>query len=160
MQYHRAWGRSPTCRSRSLRLRAGPEPPARRCAPPCYPFESWRSEFARNLALRICEDRGIEDYGRLRALVNGDHIYLRLCQLFEAADARYNSGLFHFKREKDRHEALDELTLALELDDKLLRDILRGLYYPDSPYEFSVLSADILGQKRGAGGVHYPEHNS
>ena len=32
------------------------------------------------------------------------------------------------------------------LDDKLLRDMLRGLYYPDSPYEFSVLSADILGQ--------------
>ena len=78
----------------------------------------------------------------------------------DAADVRYNSGLFHFKREKDRHEAPDELTLALELDDKLLRDILRGLYYPDSPYEFSVLSADILGQKRGAGGVHYPEHSS
>ena len=64
----------------------------------------------------------------------------------DAADVRYNSGLFHFKREKDRHEAPDELTLALELDDKLLRDILRRLYYPDSPYEFSVLSADILGQ--------------
>ena len=133
-------------------------------------IESWRGEFARNLALRnpklsqrqlnfavqrtidriiflrICEDRGIEDYGRLRALVNGDRIYPRLCQLFEAADARYNSGLFHFKRGKDRHEAPDELTLALELDDKLLRDILRRLYYPDSPYEFSVLSADILGQ--------------
>jgi hypothetical protein len=133
-------------------------------------IENWRTELARNLALRnpkltqrelnfaiqriidriiflrICEDRGIEDYGRLRALVNGDRIYPRLCQLFEAADARYNSGLFHFKREKDRHEAPDELTLALELDDKFLRDILRGLYYPDSPYEFSVLSADILGQ--------------
>jgi type I restriction-modification system DNA methylase subunit len=133
-------------------------------------IEGWRLELARNLALRnpklsqrelnfavqriidriiflrICEDRGIEDYGRLRALVNGDRIYPRLAQLFEAADARYNSGLFHFKREKDRHEAPDELTLALELDDKFLRDILRGLYYPDSPYEFSVLSADILGQ--------------
>jgi hypothetical protein len=133
-------------------------------------IENWRAELARNLALRnprltqrelnfavqriidriiflrICEDRGIEDYGHLRALVNGDRIYPRLCQLFEAADARYNSGLFHFKRERDRHEDPDELTLSLELDDKLLRDILRGLYYPDSPYEFSVLSADILGQ--------------
>ena len=133
-------------------------------------IENWRTELARNLALRnprltqrelnfaiqriidriiflrICEDRGLEDYGRLRALVNGDRIYPRLCQLFEAADDRYNSGLFHFKPEKDRHEAPDELTLALELDDQLLRDILRGLYYPDSPYEFSVFSADILGQ--------------
>ena len=27
-----------------------------------------------------------------------------------------------------------------------LKDILKSLYYPDSPYEFSVLPADILGQ--------------
>ena len=27
-----------------------------------------------------------------------------------------------------------------------LKDIIKNLYYPDSPYEFSVLSADILGQ--------------
>ncbi len=100
----------------------------------------------RIIFLRIGEDRGIEDYGRLRAFVNGDRISPRLCQLFEAAAARYNSGLFHFKREKGRHEDPDELTRSLDLDDKLLRDILRSLYYPDSPYEFSVLTADILGQ--------------
>ena len=40
----------------------------------------------------------------------------------------------------------DELTLDLAIDDKVLREILRSLYFPDSPYEFSVLSADILGQ--------------
>ena len=28
----------------------------------------------------------------------------------------------------------------------MLKDILKRLYYPDSPYEFSVLPADILGQ--------------
>src|SRR5208282_606027 len=100
----------------------------------------------RIIFLRICEDRGIEDYGRLRALVNGDCIYPRLTKLFEDADVRYNSGLFHFKKEPGRHEAPDELTLDLDIDDKLLRDILRGLYYPDSPYQFSVLSAGILGQ--------------
>ncbi len=133
-------------------------------------IEGWRKELAQNLALRnaklsqrelnfavqriidriiflrICEDRGIEDYGRLRALVNGDRIYPRLVKLFEQADDRYNSGLFHFKKEPGRHEEPDELTLDLDIDDKLLRDLLRGLYYPDSPYEFSVLSADILGQ--------------
>jgi type I restriction-modification system DNA methylase subunit len=34
----------------------------------------------------------------------------------------------------------------LNLDDKILKDILKNLYYPDSPYEFSVLPSDILGQ--------------
>jgi hypothetical protein len=133
-------------------------------------IETWRADLARNLALRnpklsqrelnfavqriidriiflrICEGRGIEDYGRLRALINGDRIYPRLCQLFEEADTRYNSGLFHFKAEKGRHEPPDELTLALDIDDKLLHDIVKGLYYPESPYVFSALPADILGQ--------------
>ena len=38
------------------------------------------------------------------------------------------------------------LTPSLVLDDKPLKEILGNLYYPDSPYEFSVLPADILGQ--------------
>src|SRR5216117_1088357 len=133
-------------------------------------IEGWRANLARNLALRnprltqrelnfavqriidriiflrICEGRGIEDYGRLQALTNGEPIYPRLAQQFEQADDRYNSGLFHFKREKDRREAPDELTLNLDLDDKLLRDILKSLYYPESPYVFSALPAEILGQ--------------
>jgi hypothetical protein len=79
-------------------------------------------------------------------LRNGERCYPRLCEFFQRADERYNSGLFHFQREKDRPEAPDELTLRLNLDDKVLRDILANLYYPESPYEFSVLSADILGQ--------------
>ncbi len=133
-------------------------------------IEGWRKELAQNLALRntrltqrelnfavqriidriiflrICEDRGIEDYGRLRALVNGERIYPRLTKLFEQADDRYNSGLFHFRKEPGRHEAPDELTLELDIDDKLLRDLLRGLYYPDAPYRFDIVPADILGQ--------------
>ena len=133
-------------------------------------IETWRKELAQNLALRnkqlsqrelnfavqriidriiflrICEGRGIEDYGRLRVLADGDNIYSRLGKLFEQADDRYNSGLFHFRAKQDRHEAPDELTLKLDLDDKLLRDILKNLYYPDSPYVFSALSADVLGQ--------------
>lgn len=32
------------------------------------------------------------------------------------------------------------------MDERVLKDILRRLYYPDSPYEFSVLPSDILGQ--------------
>ena len=101
----------------------------------------------RIIFLRICEDRGIELYGRLMALQNGTQIYQRLFQLFRQADDRYNSGLFHFRPEKERpDDSLDKLTPDLSIDDKVLKDMLKNLYYPDSAYEFSVLPADILGQ--------------
>ena len=132
-------------------------------------IESWRETLARNIALRntvsirelndavqriidriiflrIAEDRGIEDYGVLRSICNGNNTYARLQELFEKADDRYNSGLFHFKPEKGETEPPDRLTPNLIIDDKPLKDILKRLYYPDSPYEFSVLPADILGQ--------------
>lgn len=133
-------------------------------------IEKWRADLARNLAtrnpklsqrdlnfsvqrtidrivfLRICEDRRIEVYGRLQALLNGEHTYARLNRLFREADERYNSGLFHFQKEKDRVEPPDDLTPGLEIDDAVLKRIIRRLYYPESPYEFSVLAADILGQ--------------
>ncbi|HUX30543.1 MAG TPA: N-6 DNA methylase [Thiobacillus sp.] len=132
-------------------------------------IEGWRDLLARNIALRnsdlsqrelnfavqqtidriiflrICEDRGIEPYGRLMALQNGNNVYARLREMFRAADDRYNSGLFHFTKEKSRAGAPDELTLHLEIDDKPLKEIFKNLYYPDCPYEFSVLGADILG---------------
>jgi hypothetical protein len=133
-------------------------------------IEDWRDLLARNIAirnpdltqrelnfavqrtidrivfLRICEDRRIEEYGRLQMQLNGTNVYKRLVQLFSQADDRYNSGLFHFQREKDRHEEPDKLTPNILIDDKPLKDIINRLYYPESPYEFSVLSADILGQ--------------
>ena len=133
-------------------------------------IEFWRETLAKNIALRnpklsqrelnfsvqqtidriiflrICEDRGIEQYGRLQGLLNGTNTYKRLTELFRDADDRYNSGLFHFKEEKERDAEPDTLTLSLTIDDDALKDILKNLYYPDSPYEFSVLPADILGQ--------------
>ncbi len=133
-------------------------------------IEAWREQLARNFALRnpklsqrelnyavqvtidrilflrMCEDRGIEMYGQLLGLVNGPAIYPRLFKIFREADDRYNSGLFYFHTEPGRAEPPDELTPALKLDDKPLKDIITSLYYPESPYEFSVLSAEILGQ--------------
>jgi type I restriction-modification system DNA methylase subunit len=100
----------------------------------------------RLIFLRICEDRGTEDYGRLQAIESGQNTYGRLLDLFAKADDRYNSGLFHFKHEKAENGEPDELTPLLRLDDKPLKDILKNLYYPASRYEFSVISADILGQ--------------
>jgi hypothetical protein len=133
-------------------------------------IERWRELLARNLALRnpslsarelnfavqqtidriiflrICEDRGLEPYGELMGLQNGTQLYARLVQKFLEADRRYNSGLFHFATEKNETSAPDTLTPGLTLDDKVLKDIFKHLYYPDSPYEFSVLPAGILGQ--------------
>ncbi|MCX7003807.1 MAG: restriction endonuclease subunit M, partial [bacterium] len=107
--------------------------------------------------LRMCEDRGIEPHGQLLALTNGAHIYPRLVELFVKADQRYNSGLFHFNvaPASRRHgiaaetaalpESADDLTPRLVLDDKPLKDIFQNLYYPDCPYQFSVLPIQILG---------------
>lgn len=133
-------------------------------------IERWRLEFAKNIAtrnprvtvrdlnssvqriidrivfLRIAEDRGIEPYGRLRDILKGAGVYKRLCSIFEQADARYNSGLFHFNQKEGNAETLDRISLGLKIDDTILRGILGGLYFPESPYEFSVLPSDILGQ--------------
>jgi len=133
-------------------------------------IETWRESLAKNLALRnpklsvhelnfavqrtidrliflrICEDRGVEPYAQLQALLNGQNIYGRLRYIYEQADDRYNSGLFHFHPEKDRAESPDDLTPRLKIDDKVLKDILGRLYYPQSPYEFSVFPTEILGQ--------------
>ncbi len=99
----------------------------------------------RIIFLRMCEDRGMETYGRLKELTEGTGVYRRLQQLFALADDRYNSGLFHFSSEKDRGQP-DKLTHTLALDDKPLKQIFKGLYYPESPYVFNVMPADILGQ--------------
>jgi hypothetical protein len=99
----------------------------------------------RILFLRMCEDRGIEQYEQLLAIKNGREVYRRLGELFEKADAKYNSGLFYFKQEKGRNEAPDELTLGITIPDEPIGWILHNLYYPQSPYEFSVLPAEILG---------------
>jgi hypothetical protein len=132
-------------------------------------IEEWRKKLASNIALRnesldersvnfavqriidrviflrICEDRGIEHVGQLRSLLNGEEVYPRLSKFFRDADDRYNSGLFYFRAEKGRDEPPDELTPGLDVDDATLKQIIRRLYYPDSPYEFTVVSADILG---------------
>jgi type I restriction-modification system DNA methylase subunit len=132
-------------------------------------IEGWRELLARNLAirntaltvpelnyavqmtidrivfLRICEDRGIEPQEQLKALLEQDDIYSGLCGLFRKADTRYNSGLFHFEKEKTQSSSPDGLCLALAIDDKPLKEIIKSLYFP-CPYVFSVIPADILGQ--------------
>ncbi|MEQ8316260.1 MAG: Eco57I restriction-modification methylase domain-containing protein [Phycisphaerales bacterium] len=130
-------------------------------------LESWRAKLAQALArnnslstrqlnhavqliidrivfLRICEDRGVEVAETLRTIAKGKDVYAGLLKHFRAADAKYNSGLFHFDSERGRDDP-DTLTPALNVGDSVLKDIIDNLYYPQSPYAFAVLSADLLG---------------
>jgi hypothetical protein len=94
-----------------------------------------QSYLNRILFLRVCEDRNLEDYQTLLKFANAND-FKALINKFQEADKRYNSGLF------------DQL-----LKDKIVEDvssvfwiIIRQLYYPESPYSFSVFSSDVLGR--------------
>ena len=132
-------------------------------------IEKWRLLLARNIALRnqkknikelnlavqliidrivffrMAEDRGIERYQTLYKLAESDNIYEQLCEVFKKADLKYNSGLFHFNYTPDYSEFVDNITLHLNIDDGVFKEIFKNLYYPNSPYEFSVISPEILG---------------
>ena len=93
-----------------------------------------QSYLNRVLFLRVCEDRNLEEYQTLLKFANAND-FKALIKKFEQADKYYNSGLF------------DQL-----LKDKLVENvssifwtIIKQLYYPESPYSFSVFSSDILG---------------
>ena len=133
-------------------------------------IERWRDLLARNIALRnadidiaglnyavqmtidrivflrICEERDIEPENQLQNITNHDGVYSELCRLFKLADIKYNSGLFHFKKEEEIISPPDDLTLSLVIDNKILKDIISNLYYPKSPYAFLYIPSDILGQ--------------
>ena len=132
-------------------------------------IEKWRLILARNIALRnkdlslselnlavqliidrivffrMAEDRGIERYQTLYKLAQSEGIYEQLCEVFKKADLKYNSGLFHFSYTPDYSEFVDNITLHLNIDDGVFKEIFADLYYPKSPYEFSVISPEILG---------------
>ncbi|GLU43280.1 Eco57I restriction-modification methylase domain-containing protein [Allomuricauda sp. NBRC 101325] len=84
--------------------------------------------------LRICEDRTIEKYETLKGIQN----YGELKALFQQSDKKYNSGLFDFIE--------DNLSLNIEIDADVLIGIFNELYYPLSPYDFSVVDPTILSQ--------------
>jgi hypothetical protein len=55
--------------------------------------------------------------------------------IFTKANVKYNSGLF----------AYEEWIEQVKIEDKVLSNIIVNLYYPECPYEFSVLPIEILG---------------
>ena len=121
--------------------------------------ENWRVELAKNIAknnpdigvynlntvvqriidriifLRIAEDKGIEDEALLLSVAKTANVYEKLIGIFAKANKKYNSGLF----------ADVDWINAVRIDDKALSHIIVNLYYPECPYEFSVLPVEILG---------------
>lgn len=121
--------------------------------------EEWRKELAKNIALRnndidiynlniavqkiidriiflrIAEDKDIEEYEQLFNITKGTEIYKNLNEIFIKANNKYNAGLFKSE------EWLKNLTI----EDKVLSTIIKSLYYPECPYEFSILPIEILG---------------
>lgn len=94
-----------------------------------------QSYLNRIVFLRVCEDRNLEEYKTLLNFADAED-FQALVDKFRAADTRYNSGLF------------DQL-----LSDDIIGNIssvfwqiIKQLYYPESPYSFSVFSSDILGR--------------
>jgi adenine-specific DNA-methyltransferase len=122
-------------------------------------IEGWREALAKNIALRnkeldiyalnhsvqvildriiflrIAEDKNMERYGLLGEIAKKENVYKNLDKLFLKANDKYNSGLF--KPEKWLSD--------LDVDDKIINNIIKYLYYPDCPYELSVLPIEILG---------------
>lgn len=86
------------------------------------------------LFLRVCEDRNIEEYQTLFNYATNED-YAALAAKFQEADRRYNSGLFD-------QSWVDEILGDVK---SVFWEIIQSLYYPESPYSFSVFSSDVLG---------------
>ena len=123
-------------------------------------LDTWRTQLAANIALRnnidedelnfvvqhiidriiflrIAEDRSVEPYGNLQGTIKNGDYYQNLLQQFHTADQKYNSGIFDFGK--------DNVSGNIAIDNKTIKSIIADLYYPQSPYEFSVISVEILG---------------
>ena len=82
--------------------------------------------------LRICEDRNLPLYKTLQKSISIDSMLQKeLEKIIEIADKRY---------------IFKERNIINELDKNILKNIITDLYYPNSPYDFTVISSNILGE--------------
>ncbi len=89
--------------------------------------------------MRVCEDRGVRAWGAMRDTLNrigaeGGDLYGALCADFRDLDREYNGYLFKF-----------HFSESLKVSDHVLADLVRTLYPPDGPWDFSAIGDDILG---------------
>ncbi|MFA5295004.1 MAG: hypothetical protein WC382_05770 [Methanoregulaceae archaeon] len=100
--------------------------------------------IGRILFLRFCEDRGFAEYGLLERTMTGGSAWGRLCGLFGYADDRFGTALFAPSRDQDGTGFPDICSLAI--DDTVVKTIITRLTSPASPYLFSFISPETLGQ--------------
>lgn len=85
--------------------------------------------------VRICEDKNLPLYHNLKeTTADPELLHAKLEELFRAADARYNSGLFSGEN------------IVFDLSNEVIASIIEGLYYPQSPYLFNIIEPNLLGK--------------
>ena len=90
--------------------------------------------------LRVAEARGLEnEYILKNACLEGDNFYKNIVEIFKNADGKYNSGIFDFSK--------DKITIneKFKVDNNVIKKIINELYYPQSPYLFSIIPIEIIG---------------
>lgn len=85
--------------------------------------------------LRICEDRKLPLYKKLYEMAyDRKELQSALTDTFKDADMRYNSGLF--KGENP----------IFNLNSEIIFQIIESLYYPKTPYLFTIIEPNVLGK--------------
>lgn len=85
--------------------------------------------------LRICEDRNLPIYHKLEETISDEAtLHTKLEELFREADKRYNSGMFSGDN------------IIFDLNNRVIVEMIKGLYYPQSPYMFNIIEPNMLGK--------------
>lgn len=85
--------------------------------------------------LRICEDKNLPLYHKLQDTVTEpEQLQAKLEELFRSADHRYNSGMFSGDN------------IVFDLSSTVITEMIKGLYYPQSPYLFNIIEPNLLGK--------------
>lgn len=85
--------------------------------------------------LRICEDRRLPLYRKLyETITNRGELQDRLTKVFKEADKRYDSGLFSGGNP------------IFDLSSDIIFEMIESLYYPVTPYLFTMIEPSLLGK--------------
>ena len=85
--------------------------------------------------LRICEDKNLPTYHKLSEVIADEkELKHQLEKLFREADKKYNSGMFSGDY------------IIFDLTNDIIVNMIKGLYYPNSPYMFNIIEPNMLGK--------------
>jgi hypothetical protein len=100
-----------------------------------------QSLILRVLFLRICEDRGIQTYEKLKTVTEALD-WSAFVEMLQQSDHRFDSELFSTRR----HSLSDGEAAGLRLDAATIHHVVEDLYYPRAPFTFSVIEPAFLGE--------------